>query len=64
MSNPEISDRLFLSPRTVSTHVERVLRKLGVANRVAAAVHAMEFGLGDPVRNVTSAPVQRSAAGL
>lgn len=45
LSNAEISDRLFLSPRTVSTHVERVLRKLGVANRVAAAVRATELEL-------------------
>jgi DNA-binding CsgD family transcriptional regulator len=64
MSNPEISDRLFLSPRTVSTHVERVLRKLGVANRVAAAVHATELGLVDPQRDVTSAAVPRSIATL
>jgi DNA-binding CsgD family transcriptional regulator len=48
LSNAEISDRLFLSPRTVSTHVERVLRKLGVANRVAAAVHATELDLVEP----------------
>jgi DNA-binding CsgD family transcriptional regulator len=48
LSNGEISQRLFLSPRTVGTHVERVLRKLGVANRVAAAVHATEFELVNP----------------
>lgn len=56
LSNGEISDRLFLSPRTVSTHVERVLRKLGVANRVAAAVHATELDLGEPQRAVLSVP--------
>ncbi|OBA35715.1 response regulator transcription factor [Gordonia sp. 852002-51296_SCH5728562-b] len=43
LSNSEISDTLFLSSRTVSTHVERILRKLGVNNRVAAAVRATEI---------------------
>ena len=56
LSNAEISDRLFLSPRTVSTHVERVLRKLGVANRVAAAVHATELELVDLPRLAPSVP--------
>ncbi|WP_234820636.1 response regulator transcription factor [Mycolicibacterium goodii] len=51
LSNAEISDRLYLSPRTVSTHVERVLRKLGVANRVAAAVQATELELLDVARD-------------
>jgi DNA-binding CsgD family transcriptional regulator len=59
LSNAEISSRLFLSPRTVGTHVERVLRKLGVANRVAAAVHATEFELVD--RRVPSVPPSRAA---
>ncbi|MDV3125490.1 response regulator transcription factor [Mycobacterium sp. 21AC1] len=49
LSNTEISDQLYLSPRTVSTHVERVLRKLGVTNRVAAAVQATELELVDAV---------------
>lgn len=62
LSNTEISGRLFLSPRTVSTHVERVLRKLGVANRVAAAVHATELELVDSQRIVPSVPP--SVAGL
>jgi DNA-binding CsgD family transcriptional regulator len=64
LSNAEISDRLFLSPRTVSTHVERVLRKLGVANRVAAAVHATEVELVDPPRVMVAVPPPKRAAGL
>lgn len=54
LSNAEISDRLYLSPRTVSTHVERVLRKLGVANRVAAAVQATELELLDAGRDAVT----------
>jgi DNA-binding CsgD family transcriptional regulator len=33
LTNREIAARLFLSPRTVETHVERLLAKTGVANR-------------------------------
>jgi DNA-binding CsgD family transcriptional regulator len=33
LTNRAVADRLFLSPRTVEHHVERVLRKLGVRTR-------------------------------
>ncbi|MDV8022378.1 response regulator transcription factor [Rhodococcus sp. IEGM 1330] len=58
MSNSEIGEQLFLSPRTVTTHVEKILRKLGVPNRVLAAVYATELGLGSDDRSVDS---QRAA---
>jgi DNA-binding CsgD family transcriptional regulator len=64
LTNAQISDRLFLSPRTVSTHVERVLRKLGVANRVAAAVHATELELLAPQRAVAAVPPPNGVARL
>ncbi|MBO3747837.1 AAA family ATPase [Streptosporangiaceae bacterium NEAU-GS5] len=37
LSNRQIADRLVLSPRTVEKHVERLLAKTGMDNRVALA---------------------------
>jgi DNA-binding CsgD family transcriptional regulator len=44
-SNPEIGRRLFVSTRTVSTHVEHILAKLNCTSRTRLAVHAAEEGL-------------------
>lgn len=45
LSNLEISEALEVSRRTISTHVERLLPKLNVATRAAAATLATEHGL-------------------
>ena len=42
-ANREIGERLFLSPRTVETHVQHLMDKLGVGSRAEiAAWHARE----------------------
>lgn len=45
LSNPEIAGHLGASARTVSTHVARLLDKLGQASRAGAAALAIEEGL-------------------
>lgn len=45
MSNTEIGERLFTSPRTVSKHVENILVKLGLPNRSAVTRQAIIEGI-------------------
>lgn len=40
LSNQEIAARLFISPRTTTTHISNILRKLGVSSRTAAVAAA------------------------
>jgi HD-GYP domain-containing protein (c-di-GMP phosphodiesterase class II) len=45
LPNKGIARQLGISPKTVGNHVERIYTKLGVSNRAAAAMRAMEHGL-------------------
>lgn len=45
LTNQEIADRLFVSERTVRTHVSNILSKLHLANRTQAALYALRKGL-------------------
>jgi Response regulator containing a CheY-like receiver domain and an HTH DNA-binding domain len=47
MSNAEIAGRLFLVEGTVKAYVSAVLTRLGVRNRVQAAIIAYEAGLAE-----------------
>ncbi|MFJ6621723.1 LuxR C-terminal-related transcriptional regulator [Kitasatospora sp. NPDC091335] len=44
-TNREIAARLYITPRTVGTHVEHILAKLGLPNRAAAAARAAAGGI-------------------
>jgi non-specific serine/threonine protein kinase len=45
LTNPQVAERLYLSPRTVGQHLRSVYRKLGVPSRAAAAREAVERGM-------------------
>ncbi|MBV8220628.1 MAG: helix-turn-helix transcriptional regulator [Solirubrobacterales bacterium] len=48
-TNRQIGAELFITPKTASVHVSRILMKLGVANRAEAAAAAHRLGLARKV---------------
>ena len=47
-TNRQIGQALFITPKTASVHVSRILAKLGVAGRGEAAAVAHRLGLDKP----------------
>jgi DNA-binding NarL/FixJ family response regulator len=45
LSRNDIAGRLYISPKTVGTHIERIYRKLGVHTRAHAVAFAYEYGM-------------------
>ncbi|MCL2781644.1 MAG: helix-turn-helix transcriptional regulator, partial [Actinomycetia bacterium] len=48
LSNEEIAARLFISPVTAKTHVNRTMTKLGARDRAQLVIVAYETGLVVP----------------
>ena len=44
-TNKEIGDELFISLKTVKTHVSNILNKLNVQDRTQATIYAFKHGL-------------------
>jgi len=49
LSQPEIAERLYLSPKTIGTHIQRIMGKMGVRSRTQAVAVAAREGLFDPL---------------
>ena len=47
LTNHEIADKLFISPRTVETHRRNLIQKLGVKNTIGLIKFALNSGLID-----------------
>ena len=63
MTNAEIAEQLFVSPKTVSAHIEHMLAKLGVARRAeiaawATTISRVEVATG-PTRAAVAEPATR-----
>jgi DNA-binding NarL/FixJ family response regulator len=59
----EIAERLFITPKTVGTHIENVMRKLGVRTRAQLVARAYRDGLADPHDDLTPAHAARRRGG-
>ena len=54
LTNGEIAEALYVTPKTVRNYISRVFAKLGVGNRAHAIVMAREAGLGQARQHETA----------
>lgn len=59
LSNAQVATRLFVSPRTVTTHLDRIYARLGVRSRVALTRYLADSGLLDDRGEDPTSPRQR-----
>ena len=45
LNNKQISEKLFISNHTTKVHVASIYKKLGVSNRVQAAIKSIKLGI-------------------
>jgi DNA-binding NarL/FixJ family response regulator len=44
----ELSERLYISPKTVKNHLASIFQKLAVSDRTQAAIEAIRLGIAKP----------------
>ena len=59
LNQNQIANQLAISPKTVSTHIQRILQKLGVHSRAEAVAFAARAGLGRRVDEAALATSRR-----
>jgi DNA-binding CsgD family transcriptional regulator len=62
-TNREIASILKISPATVKRHIENILRKLRLRNRVEAAIYGLTLD-GCPARGRAQCPLEKWRNGI
>src|SRR5207244_8844786 len=56
-SNRQVAQALNITPKTASTHIERIYTKIGASTRSTATLFAVQHGLLDPSLREACAPI-------